>query len=540
MYRMLIVDNERIVVESLISYFERRQSSVLEIQGAFSAREALTIMDQTKVDILLTDIRMPGMDGLQLQKEVSRRWPWCRTILLTGFNEFDYIQEAMRAGGVDYLLKTEGNQKIEESVLRTMAILDDQLRTDELISRAQEAYQRALPLIQNRLLLNLARGWGGGTDNLADRFEQAGITLDTQTVWPVYVIIDAEEDTKDRDMLLMSVEQIAVAFVRNRGVLYQVQIDEETLVWLMSFRENCQENYLWGALEAVQQQCLAKLKVNLSVCMAEKGVAWDQLPETVEELRRRMNSQTRYDENGQIIDGMLIKLSNSQAKDVYISGEVTAQLDKLALLQVYLENGSRYDYDRLLHEIFSSVEGVSADACLDAQMEIRYSLIAMLLRQMNRWQLKDALAQNFDLNRLTTDTAWTACTEMLCAFSNAIFKAKMQTGMDRDVSLVNRIHRTVRNNLGGDLSLIRLGDMEGVSPSYLSRVYKNISGESLKNYISRMRMERAQELLTQSSMLGREVGAAVGFPTEQSFYRFFKTMCGMTPLEFRQEHTNDK
>ena len=72
MYKLLIVDNEHIVVDSLLHYFENHASDRLETAGAYSAREAMEVMEREKIDILLTDIRMPGMDGLQLQKEVSR------------------------------------------------------------------------------------------------------------------------------------------------------------------------------------------------------------------------------------------------------------------------------------------------------------------------------------------------------------------------------------------------------------------------------------------------------------------------------------
>ena len=167
MYRLLIVDNEHIVVDSLLCYFEKQQPDRLEVIGAYSAREALEIMEYAKVDILLTDIRMPVIDGLQLQKEVSQRWPWCRTIFLSGFSEFEYVQEALRGHAVDYLLKTEGNEAVMAVVLRTMEALDNQLRTDELIHRAQVQYEKALPLLNHKLLLSLANGQMKVPENLA-------------------------------------------------------------------------------------------------------------------------------------------------------------------------------------------------------------------------------------------------------------------------------------------------------------------------------------------------------------------------------------
>lgn len=240
MYCLLIVDNERIVVDSLLHFFNRRVGDQLEMRGAYSANEALEVMEREKVDILLTDIRMPGMDGLQLQKEATARWPWCITIFLTGFNDFSYVQEAMRSGGMDYLLKTEGNEAILSSVLRATMALDDQLKTDELISQAEAHYKMALSLLNHKLLLELLTGWITVPDDLAIRFKEQHISLNPKRVWPIYIRFDdnIENVAYKQDMILPSIAAIIKTHLGESGAIEQVQLSRDTLVWLTSVGEN--------------------------------------------------------------------------------------------------------------------------------------------------------------------------------------------------------------------------------------------------------------------------------------------------------------
>ena len=540
MYKLLVVDNERIVVDSLLHYFEKNAADQLEAAGAYSAREAMRIMEGEKVDILLTDIRMPGMDGLQLQKEVSRHWPWCRTLFLTGFNEFEYVQEALRGGGDDYLLKTEGNEAVLRAVLRVVEALDHQIEVDELNQKVRKQYEEALPLLNHTLLLGLVEGRTPAPEDLADRFRQQKIRLSPEKVWPILVRFDVmgEQENRDFDLLRLSIAAIARKYLGMETGLEQIQISADSLVWLADFGEGWsvhrRQVYLQGVVEAVQQQCAAKLGVHLSACMARESVCWAELPERTESLKRRLNRSVRWDRDGQILFHRLMFDAGASQDGEYVSGDVRRRLDGIVQLDAYLEGGNRFAFEREMNEILNAVDRAGENLRAEVQLEAFHAIAALLVRQINRWRLWDAVGRSFDLNARAFDGNWARAADRLCQLADAVFEAKGSAASAAENDLVKRINWAVRSNLGGDLSLNRLGDLEGISASYLAKVYKNITGESLKAYISRMRLEKAQELLKAGRLLNREIGLAVGFGTEQSFQRFFKAMCGMTPQEYRK------
>ena len=104
MYRLLIVDDEYHIVDWLTELFLEQKKVELEIYRAYLAREALDILDQVKIDVVLSDIRMPGIDGFELADRIRDNWPEARIIFLTGYNDFDYAYRANQYQNIRYLL----------------------------------------------------------------------------------------------------------------------------------------------------------------------------------------------------------------------------------------------------------------------------------------------------------------------------------------------------------------------------------------------------------------------------------------------------
>ncbi|MBB6730766.1 response regulator transcription factor [Cohnella zeiphila] len=124
MFTLLIVDDEPMIADGLYEEFQDSREWDLDVYRAYSGKEALERIEHMKVDILISDIRMPGVDGIELLKQVRSRWPSCRVILLSGYKEFDYAYSALEYGAVRYVLKTEGYDKVIDTVKQAAADLE--------------------------------------------------------------------------------------------------------------------------------------------------------------------------------------------------------------------------------------------------------------------------------------------------------------------------------------------------------------------------------------------------------------------------------
>lgn len=155
---MMIVDDEPNILDGLYEFFVKADFKDLEIIKVHSADHAIDWLNTVKIDIVLSDICMPGMDGMALIQEIVDRWPRCKVILLTGHNEFDFAHQAIRNPCVvDYLLKTEGMDKIRAAVELTLEKISSE---EDYFYKSQwlrDKLPRALPQLQQQLLHDILR-----------------------------------------------------------------------------------------------------------------------------------------------------------------------------------------------------------------------------------------------------------------------------------------------------------------------------------------------------------------------------------------------
>lgn len=177
MYNLIIVDDEPIIVDSYYELLSEAFENRLNIEKAYLPSEAIKKANN-RVDILVTDIIMPRMDGYELRNEISRLWPRCHVIFLTGNNDIRYAQTAIRNGPfVDYILKTENSDTLIDAVNKAINSIENLIRSDEVLQNIQKNIKLALPLLRKELFMDIINGKNYNKRNMAFKFRQYDIEL---------------------------------------------------------------------------------------------------------------------------------------------------------------------------------------------------------------------------------------------------------------------------------------------------------------------------------------------------------------------------
>lgn len=252
MQTLLIVDDEPNIVEGLASQFERKYGDSVIVLKAFSGSHALSILQNNKVNVVLSDIRMPDVDGLALIEETERLWPHTHFIFLSGFDDFEYIHRASKSSIYrGYLLKTEGDSVVMETVDQEICACEEEVR--------QEAEKAQMQTYLQRATLESALRGGGSWQDFAAQMREQKLSLVLNTQKPVCMVLGKAPLHGAANGLQILQLINGMLRLQTPGLLFEALLPEEgSMVWLLQEKEQAgnanTEKYIYALFEAVQQQ----------------------------------------------------------------------------------------------------------------------------------------------------------------------------------------------------------------------------------------------------------------------------------------------
>ncbi|WP_308638365.1 response regulator [Paenibacillus silvisoli] len=553
MRRLLIVDDMPIIADGLVDLFAGADHLELEVYKAYSAFEALHVLNRMKIDIVLSDIQMPVKTGIDLLKDIREKWPRCKVIFLTSYNDFNYAKETISCGGFDYILKTEGDEAIVKSVERAINALREEMENESFINQALHQIEITRPLLQKEFLSELVEGKRWSAEHRAEQFEELKLPFRPEA--PVMLLTGRIDGWKneaagmDRMLLLYAVQNIVHEFLSHSAELLSVGYERTKIVWFIQPKqiahakeEPCWDRvfrFVYGTLESIQETCRAMMKLQISFLLSSAPVAWSGVPDQYQLLNVLLSRGLGL--------GKEILMTDTELQSNGIGGESGAagaivtkknfRIGKFGMLPDYLNNGQRKEFFELYNELTSDLSNASSQLL---NFEIYHFLSSIFLTYLNRWDLSDEISRSLDLNRLLRlqDGAdWTEVKGYFHALAILIFENKHNEQEEKTNTLVAEIQRYIHNNLGADLSLNQLGDLVHLNPSYLSRLYKQITGVGLSAYITDIRIQKAKEMLKNNRLKVHEIALELGYLSNIAFTRCFKKIMNVSPQEYRDAHS---
>jgi len=551
MKRMLIVDDEPFIVSGLYEFMMLSSRLDLDVYKAYSADEAIDWLQRTKMDIVITDIRMPGMSGLQLLALIKERWPNCKVILLTGHNVFDYVYEAIRHDGVRYLLKTEGYDAILEMVQAAIAEIDEAHRKDELIATVGHQMKLALPVLHKELLHGLLRGERMSADRRISRFRQLEFPLHAQReVRLLLARMENARETADEYDRDENAYRANLAIGRCMGDKYGHAFliwEDSTLVWLLqpaaSMPEQSDEDsetfLLRGNLELALETCEETFGMSVHFLLDDSRTVWEEAADRFAALRKEIAGLPAVGGKGSITG---FANAPSPVPKARTHDMALLQVKKLDLLGSLLESGQRPAFSDLLEEMLSSAERAVAADLPHAALGVYYPLSLMLLAYVHGWKMEVRLTElrELDLQLVYNPTlAPERAGEAFRTLTDLLFDWRQHEQDSRVNSVILLVQSYVQDHLEQDLSLVRLAEVSRLNPSYLSRLFKRVTGINLNTYIQDARLDKAAELLRESDYKIYEIAKLSGYEYPPYFTKIFRKSLGMSPQQYRDFHAEN-
>lgn len=545
MRRMLIIDDEPFIVNGLAFMLEERGPRDLEVHRAYSATEALVLLERIGFDLVLSDVYMPKMNGLELQKLIVDRWPHCKVIFLSGHDEFSYIKEAIRHQAVDYILKAEGDEAILEAVNRALESLEKVVEIDALLNRAQTRLKSALPLLQREALLDLLQGGAAGGRPIPV-LEEAEIPLDArQSVLLLIGRIDdwgGRENVSDRLLMSYALQNVAEELLAPLANSLSISHERSLLVWFIQpldghageAAENRLSAFMEAALSRMQSICSQLLRLKVSFAVSDRMCPWAQVADRYDALRGMFGRGLGLGQELLLIERQLPDAPAASTKEEWLR----LLRKRRQELETALSGGMQETFIALLREIADRMpdnDRSELQALLYAQVAALLLLYAQSddalpsAEHPHDWQL---------LLRYDLHAGWMQALAFLEETAAALLDRQKDAERQQERQLVQRIRRYVNEHLAGDLSLTRIGEEVALNPFYLSRLFKQLTGDNITDLIAAARLAKAQELLQETNDKIQDIAQRVGFESAAYFNRFFKKATTMTPQEYRERNSH--
>ena len=158
LYRIMLVDDEEEVRKAMIRNMDWEKLGFRVVGDAENGQDALEKLEQLEPDVVMTDIRMPYMDGLTLTAEIRKKYPSIKILIFSGFDDFEYAQQAIKLNVTEYILKPVNSRELADILNKIRLNLDEEIEQRRNINRLQESYLASLPILRYLFLTDQVRG----------------------------------------------------------------------------------------------------------------------------------------------------------------------------------------------------------------------------------------------------------------------------------------------------------------------------------------------------------------------------------------------
>lgn len=534
MYKALLVDDEALTREAISENIPWEELGFELIASCENGREAMERMKQMPPDLLLTDIFMPYVDGIELARYVHENHPDTKTVIISGYDEFEYAKQAVRYQVMEYILKPITPAELTEVLLRAKESLDEKCEKTRTLKKLQGAYTSNRPFLRGRFLNSLLRG-NERPAGLEEKMEELEISLPGHFFNTAIVegddlspFLNQYEDIRD-ELALFAICNITQELIERQklGVAFQ-NMEEKTIIIFCGDSEeqlNCQmEKTLKEIQKTIRHLLLIETTIGVGQSVSDIQRLYQSYDSAVEAMGQKFlmggGRILRQEFSEEPKNNMPIDVSKW-------AGQVVQEV----------KSGNEEAIEERIREFAQEIR----DSYVNRNRSIIYmqNLLLTIIGAANLIKEKEAVIVEEEkkfLNRIydyehLTDMA--ADVIAICVhISKLLGEQRESYGKKQAMMALDYIKD---NYMNSEINLNSVCSHLAISTSYFSTLFKSCTGETFIEALTKKRMEEAKKLLENTAMKTYEVAREVGFSDPHYFSIAFKKATGRTPTEYARE-----
>lgn len=534
LYRIMIVDDEEEIRLGIIKKIDWESNGFIVVGDAENGQDALEKAEKLQPDVIMTDIKMPFMDGLELGKKLVELMPSTKIIVFSGCDDFEYAHAAIKINVVEYVLKPINSVELIEVLKRLREQLDREYNEKRNLENLYKHYVKSLPVIREQFLVGIIEG-KIDEDKWKEQAEDLGIDFKYEYVNVALIHADG----------VLSLEESSNVSIQRESTLVPISIkkivDEtidkycEFVSFLYSDMVVIIANYekkedVLSFIKGINEVCKIYERIMNLTISAGIGYTYSNISEVRLSYRTAQNA---LDYRFVLGTGKAIYIDDVEP-DNSIQLKLEEQEERLMLNAIKIS--SEEEITEIINNLFKKTE----DLLLPFNqyriyiMEIMTSLLKLV--QAYRLELDEIFGENF--NCYSYLEAFDSIHEVKKWLIQKAIKVNVCIKRERvnsSMLLIERAKQYIKENYSEfDISVEKLCSKLHVSPTYFSTIFKKETGMNFVNYLTNIRLEEAVKLLNTTDDKTYMIAEKVGYPEANYFSYVFKKEFGVSPSKYRK------
>ena len=531
MLKVFLVEDEFVVREGIMHNIDWLSHGYDFCGEASDGELALPMIEKLQPDILITDIKMPFMDGLTLSKLIKKEFPWIEIIILSGYEDFEYAKAGIKIGVAQYLTKPISG----EELLREIGNLADKIEEKHREQEYKKKYKKDMEemLLQERK--NFFQYLVAGSRSMPELMEMADkLHISISSIWYNILLLNQKSlrhAQNEYSNSLIEIEQKLKNFSEDHHfLLFDRELEGKALLIKADSIEE---------LEQVQNDYLNKMKVVLN--QYDKIQYFVGIGKPVNRLRELPISferacyafAHRYLVKGSCIinSGELEREEYHHPEEFHISNVSPKQLNR-ARIKEFLKQGVRDETKYFVEEFFKNL-GISTVKSYMFRQYIAMDVYFCVAEFLEELQLSGESINSFDVTSEVLQNV-ESTTQYVISIIDKTLEWREKSASNRYDDVVKQVMNYIEKNYwDAELSLNLLASHVNFSPNHMSMIFSQQTGQTLIKYLTDYRMNQAKELLRCTGKRSSEISLQVGYRDPHYFSYLFKKTQGITPTQYR-------
>ena len=541
MLKIFLAEDEVIVRETIKRMIPWEDLGFELVGEAADGEMALPLLLRQKPDLLITDIKMPFMDGLTLAKVAKKEIPGLKVVILSGYDDFNYAKQAINIGVEDYLLKPITKNALIERLTEIRSRYEHEKTQKEYY----EKFHREMQAYEKNSSRDFFEALVSGSMDMMEiyrRSEKLGLDIVAEAYNVLIFTMNCEEDFSGQregysEWEAESLELLEEFFSENTSaMLFRCNIFSYGVL-IKGQKETIEENTRSCVSEIQRILDRKEQKRQWFVAAGEPVERLSQIQKSYYSASRAFSQRYLYDENILYYDEMAsMEKKNVTEDDSTYLQKVDVNALNPAILQKFLSNGLLEETENFVKDYFYAIGQEPLESLVFRNyvtLNVRFSVMSFLkeigcdTRTLEQEDTEDVLSESSK----SLDNAIAYAEKII---SQAIALRDQNSGNKNRSILKTAVDFIDSHYMEEDMSLNKAANAANVSANHFSALFSQNMGQTFIEYLTNLRMNKAKEYLRCTSMRSSEIAGEIGYKDAHYFSYLFKKTQGMTPSDYRK------